>query len=195
VGHVQPGGSIAEDMIATDRLILRQWTEADRAPYAAILADPEVMHDYGGPFTRAQADAKLDRYQESIVEFGFGKWAVERKSDRALIGHVGVSHIFPELPVYPGLEVGWRLAREAWGTGYAPEAAHAALLDVFARTKAAEVIAFTGPTNARSLAVMRHLGLERDGSRDYHHPNGTSGLSVVYTARRAAWLALVGREG
>jgi RimJ/RimL family protein N-acetyltransferase len=174
-------------VIATERLILRQWTEADRDAFATILADPEVMHDYPAPHTRAEADEKLDRYRAHIAAHGFGKWAVERQADGALLGYVGVAHIFRELPVFPGLEVGWRLARTAWGVGYASEAASMALSDVFTRTDATEVVSFTAASNSRSQAVMRRIGLERDAGRDFVYPIGTSGPAVVYVARRGSW--------
>ncbi|HZZ36240.1 MAG TPA: GNAT family N-acetyltransferase [Caulobacteraceae bacterium] len=174
-------------MIATDRLILRQWTEADRAPFAAMHADPEVMHDFPAPLTRMESDAKLDRYMRHIAELSFGKWAVERRDDGAFLGYVGVATIFPELPVYPGLEIGWRLTRAAWGAGYASEAARASLIDAFTKSDAPEVLSFAMASNARSVAVMHRLGLKRDAARDYVHPNGVSGPFVVYAAEGSKW--------
>jgi RimJ/RimL family protein N-acetyltransferase len=171
-------------VIETERLILRQWTDADRSPLAAILADPEVAHDWPAPLTPAQSSDRLARYAAHIARLGFGKFAVERRADGALLGYVGVAEIFPELPVYPGLEIGWRLAREAWGAGFAAEAARASLAHVFSRTEAREVIAFTAPTNDRSLAVMRRLGLRRDAARDFRYPQG--GEASVFVADRAA---------
>jgi RimJ/RimL family protein N-acetyltransferase len=172
-------------VIETARLILRQYREEDRAPFRAMMADPDVMHDWPAPFTEAEADQYLERRRGQITMTGFGKWAVERRSDAAFLGFVGASEAYAALPVAPALEVGWRLARHAWGAGYATEAARAALIDVFARTDATEVISFTSPTNDRSLAVMRRLGLERDQTRDFLYETGLP--AVVFAARRRAW--------
>jgi RimJ/RimL family protein N-acetyltransferase len=172
-------------MIDTARLILSAWTEAERAPYAAMCADPEVMHDYLAPFTAEEANARFDRHGAAFSRDGFGKWALRRKADGAYLGYCGVSPIWPTLAPAPGLEIGWRLVRSAWGAGYATEAARAALDDIFARTDAAEVLTYTLSANLRSLAVMRRLGLERDETRDFLYETGLP--AVVFVARREAW--------
>ena len=169
-------------MIQTDRLILRPWRDADRQAFAAMNADPEVMHDFPAPLTRAESDAKLDRYQAAIDSVAFGRWAVERLEDGLFLGYVGVMPIFDDHPCAPGVEIGWRMIRGAWGFGYASEAAAASLRDGFERLGFAEVIAYTAPTNARSQAVMRRLGMTRDATRDFEGPFG--GLSVVYAISR-----------
>lgn len=173
-------------MIETARLILRQFREADRAPFRVMMADPVVMHDYPAPFSTEAADAYFERRRGQIAAHGFGKWAVERREDGAFVGFVGPSEIHPSLPLASGLEMGWRLVRAAWGQGYATEAARASLIDGFRRTGAEAIIAFTQLTNARSLAVMDRLGLERDAGRDFVFETGVP--AVVYVARRAAWL-------
>lgn len=171
-------------MILTDRLILRGASEADREAHAAMMADPEVMHDYPAPLTRAEADQRFDRHLSALARDGFGKWTVRRRSDDAYLGFTGVSPLWPELPPAPGLEIGWRLVHAAWGQGYASEAARAALYDIFARTTVDEVIAYTNPTNARSQAVMRRLGMRRETARDFERP---SGPSVVFVTDRTDW--------
>jgi RimJ/RimL family protein N-acetyltransferase len=172
-------------MIETARLTLSPWTEAERAPFTAMCADPEVMHDYPAPEDVAAAGARFDRYAAAILRDGFGKWALRRKDDGAFLGLCGVSPIWPTLAPAPGLEIGWRMVRAAWGLGYASEAARAALADVFARTDAAEVISFTLPTNTRSLAVMARLGLDRDASRDFFYETGNP--AVVFVAPRSRY--------
>lgn len=174
-------------MIDTARLVLRQYSEADRVAFRAMMADPESTQDYGAPFDTAQADALFERRRGQIETHGIGKWAVERREDGAFLGFVGPSEIYPTLPVAPGLEMGWRLVRAAWGHGYATEAARAALIDAFARTNAAEIVAFTQPGNARSLAVMDRLGLARDAARDFLYETGLP--AVMFVARRADWIA------
>jgi RimJ/RimL family protein N-acetyltransferase len=174
-------------MIETVRLVMSAWTEADRDDYLAMTADPEVMADYGGPFGREVAEARFERQRAAFARDGFGKWTLRRRSDGAYLGYCGVNPIHADLPPAPGLEIGWRMMRAAWGRGYATEAATAALADIFARTDASEVIAFTAPTNTRSLAVMSRLGLARDPSRDFFYQPGWP--AVVWVAPRAAWSA------
>jgi ribosomal-protein-alanine N-acetyltransferase len=172
-------------LIETARLSLSAWTEAEREPYAAMCADAEVMHDYPAPFTAEEANARFDRHKAAFLRDGFGKWALRRNADAAYLGYCGVSPIWPTLAPAPGLEIGWRLVRSAWGAGYASEAARAALADLFARTDAAEVLSYTLSTNLRSQAVMRRLGLARDEALDFFYETGLP--AVVFVARRADW--------
>lgn len=153
-------------MIATPRLRLRRWRESDRTAFAAILADPEVMRDLGGPVDRAAADAKLDRYAEAFERAGVGRLAVESR-DGLLLGYAGVMPLEPGHPAGAAHDIGWRLRRDAWGRGLATEAARAALQDAFDRLRLPEVIAFTAPENLRSQAVMARLGMRRDPARDF----------------------------
>ena len=172
-------------MIETERLRLVPWGKTERAPYYAMTADAEVMIDYGRPFDPATAQERFDRHASAFKRDGFGKWAIRCKHDGSYVGYCGVGPIWPTLPAAPGLEIGWRLVREAWGRGYATEAARAALTDIFARTLARDVIAFTDPGNARSLSVMARLGLRRDPRRDFIHESGSR--VVVHVADRGAW--------
>jgi RimJ/RimL family protein N-acetyltransferase len=155
--------------IETERLILRPWREADRAPFIAMSADPEVMLTLGGVLTAAEANAYIDRQQANIERLGFGRWALERREDGGLIGAVGLAPIHESLPLPAGFEMGWRLVRRAWGAGYATEAARAAIDDGYARGLP-ELYAFTSRPNARSQAVMQRLGLERAAELDFEHP-------------------------
>lgn len=157
-------------MIETERLILRGWTDADREPYAEIMVHPDVGIWLGGPFTRPQAHERVDRFIASLAETGLGRLAIERKTDGRLIGHCGLAHSPETEPVPQGLEIGWALAPDAWGAGYAVEAARAVVADGFARTAAPEIWAFTGEANQRSQAVMQRLGMVRAAERDFDHP-------------------------
>lgn len=152
-------------MIETPRLTLRRWEERDRAPFAAMNADMEVMHDLGGPIGRQASDAKLDRYAAAFARDGYSRWVLESR-DGMFLGYTGVLHR-AEHPIGAHDEIGWRLVRDAWGKGYATEAARAALHDIFMRFGLKEVLAYTAPDNLRSQAVMTRLNLKREPSRDF----------------------------
>ena len=148
-------------------------------------ADPEVMSDLGGPIGRAASDEKLDRYRAGFETHGFSRWAVEDGQGQFL-GYAGICHRDrADHPLGPHNEIGWRFVREAWGFGYATEAARAALDDVFARFKLPEVVSYTAPENQRSRAVMGRLGLQRDPSRDFtdDQSDGGSWSGLVWVAR------------
>jgi RimJ/RimL family protein N-acetyltransferase len=168
-------------MIETPRLRLRRWEERDRAPFAAMNADPVVMHDLGGPISRADSDAKYDRFASAFVQRGLSRWVVERR-DGLFLGYAGVLYRAEHPALGAHHDIGWRLVREAWGHGYATEAAKAALRDAFTRANLKEIVSYTSPDNLRSQAVMARLGLQRAPDRDFTLPKGWRGL--VWIARR-----------
>ena len=175
-------------VIETERLILRPWRAADREPYADIMVDPQVGAWLGGPFTRDQAHERVARFTANLAETGLGRLAIERKSDGRLIGHCGLAHTPHTPPVPTGIEIGWALAPDAWGSGFAVEAARAVIADGFARDEVAEILAFTGATNLRSRAVMQRLAMLRMADRDFDHPalapDHPHRRHVVYALRR-----------
>ena len=179
-------------MIETDRLILRPWREADRAPYAAMMADPEVGYWLGATLSAAEANAQIDRFQRALGAHGPGFLAVERQADGAFLGaaclrEVPADHL--NHPLAGKIEVGWRLARFAWGAGYATEAARALLAEGFEGLGCSEIVAFTAASNARSRAVMERLAFVRQPTRDFDHPALASGhplrRHVVYALSAA----------
>ena len=157
-------------MIETDRLILRPAVDADRAAVAAINADPLVGAWLGGVRSRAESDEFIDRHLAYIAEHGFGFWVVERQADRRVIGLAGLWDTFDGYPFGTRIQVGWRLASDAWGQGYSTEAARAALDYGFETLKLPEVIAITARPNLASQAVMRRIGMVQDPARDFDHP-------------------------
>jgi RimJ/RimL family protein N-acetyltransferase len=174
--------------LLTERLWLRRWSRADRAPFAAINADPEVMKYFPGVLSRAESDALVDRIEAHFAERGFGLWAVEAPGVAPFLGFVGLSVPRFEAPFMPCVEIGWRLARSHWGHGYATEAAHAVLAQGFEVLHLDEIVSFTVPDNARSRAVMERVGMTCDASDDFLHPALPAGhplrLHVLYRKRR-----------
>lgn len=182
--------------IETERLRLRVWEGTDRDHFAALNVDPVVMGDLGGPLSRDDSDAKLDRYLNAWGSNGYGRWLVETISG-TFLGYCGVMPVREDHPIGIHDEIGWRLLRKAWGHGYATEAARAALIDIFERVKLTEVLAYTDAQNIRSQAVMRRLELRRDAARDFaiHHDRLGTWRGLVWTAQtdRVAYDAGPGR--
>ncbi len=180
-------------ILATERLILRGFRDADREPFAAMNADPEVMELFPAPLTRDESDAFMDRIVQRWDEDGSGLWALERRADGVLLGFAGLAVPRFEAAFTPAVEVGWRLARHAWGHGYATEAAGAALRYGFQRLGLAEIVSFTTVANERSRRVMERLGMRRDPADDFDHPNLAPGHPirphVLYRLSREAWAA------
>ena len=158
--------------LRTGRLLLRRWRDADRAPFAAMNADPVVMEHFPAPLTREQSDALVDRIEAYFDEHGYGLWAVE--ADDAFVGFTGLVWQTYDAPFTPALEVGWRLARTAWGHGYATEAATAALARGL--SEVGSVVSTTALTNLRSQRVMQRLGMRRE--REFAHPRVPEGHPV-----------------
>lgn len=175
--------------IVTARLALRPWRHGDRAPFAAMNADPHVMEHFPQPLSVAESDALVDRFMAHIDRNGFGFLAVEERASGAFIGFVGLNRPAYDLPFGPCVEIGWRLATEHWGKGYATEAARAALDHGFGALDLDEIVSFTAPANLRSRAVMERLGFTRDRAGDFDHPLIPAGHRlrrlVLYRLRRA----------
>lgn len=181
---------MGEFRLETERLILRGWRDADRAPFAAISADPAVMEHLGGPVDRAASDAALDRLGAPAPQ-GHCFWALERKADAALLGFCGLRRGgHAGTPVTDELEIGWRLAHHAWGQGYAREAAAAALDWGWAHTPAERIAAWTVPANTPSWGLMERLGMTHRPELDFDHPAFAAGhplrRHLVYTIGRPA---------
>ena len=161
----------AESRWSTTRLVLRPWTAADHAPFIALNLDPEVMRHFPRPLPREETLAFIETTSAHIERHGYGFWAVERRDTRAFIGMVGLSTLLPEWhPCAGGVEVGWRLAAEHWGHGFATEAGREALRVGFEVAGLDEIVAYTATINAPSRAVMRRLGMREDETLAFEHP-------------------------
>jgi RimJ/RimL family protein N-acetyltransferase len=163
-------------VIETERLLLRAWRSSDEAPFAALNADPEVTRYLRGPMRRGDSDELLAQIRGHWQEHGFGLYAVEVKDSGDFAGFVGlaVPSFLPD--VLPAVEVGWRLAREHWGQGYATEGARATLAHGFGELGLAQIISIIDPLNAASVRVAERLGMAR--GRDRIHPATRLRLAV-----------------
>ena len=132
-------------------------------------ADPAVMEFFLSPQSRAMSDASIDAWQSQFEQRGWSNWAAELRSSGEFIGFIGLSIPTRVLPFSPCVEIGWRLAREHWGRGYATEGAREALRAGFEELTLPEIVSFTSVLNLRSRAVMARIGM-RDTNQDFDHP-------------------------
>ncbi len=164
------------DSLRTTRLLMRRWCDGDRALFAALNADPEVMRHFPAPLDRVGSDALVDRIETGFEERGFGLWALEVIDTGDFIGFTGLSPMPQGVPGSGGFEVGWRLARHAWHQGYATEAAGRAVDVAFEQLHLPEVWSITALINERSQAVMGRLGMIRHST--FEHPKVAVGHPV-----------------
>jgi ribosomal-protein-alanine N-acetyltransferase len=185
-------------VLKTDRLVLRRWRLDDRMPFARMNADPDVMEFFVSPLTREESDAFVDRIEAGFAEDGFGLWAVEEIEAGRFIGFTGLIYQTFQAHFTPAVEVGFRLARHAWGRGYATEAATEAVKYGFEAAGLAEIVSMTAIQNARSQAVMRKLGMTHDPADDFDHPRVPDGhplkRHVLYRLTAKQWRAAGGTQ-
>lgn len=157
--------------ILTERLVIRNWRNEDRALFHRINSDERVMAFFPFRRDRAQSDALLDKLRAGIEENGFGFCALERRDTGESIGFTGLN-LTSRLPVLPqgSVEIGWRLAPDFWGNGYVREAAEAWLDEGFTRLSLEEIVSFAVWNNTRSIAVMQRIGMRADPRNDFDHP-------------------------
>lgn len=154
--------------LKTERLLLRGWKQEDRPEFVRMNRDLRVMEYFLKPLTVSESDDLFRRIQEEFVVYGFGLFAVEKADTHKFIGWVGLHHFDFDVDFAPGIEIGWRLLPEAWGKGYAPEAAAACMEFAFQRLHLEEVYSFTALSNERSQRVMQKIGMER--LKEFGHP-------------------------
>ena len=180
------------DELRTDRLLLRQWRDTDLDTWAAMNADPQVREFFGTTMTPEQSAASMRLFRRELAERGWGWWAVEVTATGEFIGFTGLDRVEEGAPVR-GIEIGWRLARPAWGHGYATEAARACAGYAFGPLDQAEIFAIAAAGNVRSHAVMRRLGMTYDPADDFEDVSepldSPSRRSVLYRLRHADFAA------
>jgi RimJ/RimL family protein N-acetyltransferase len=178
-------------VLATGRLRLRPWRQSDLEPFAALNADGRVMQFYPNVLDRDESDAAAARIRDHFDRHGFGLWAVEVPGVADFIGYVGLSIPGFETSFTPCVEIGWRLAFEYWGLGYATEAAQAVLKFGFESLNLPEIVSFTTVGNQRSRKVMDRLGMKRAKSEDFEHPGLPEGhrlrRHVLYRLPKKLW--------
>lgn len=169
--------------ITTERLVLREWRDTDLDAYAALCADPEVMRYIGpgAPQDRARAAEAMRSFTAGWEEHGFGLWCLADARTDTCLGFTGlaVPDFLPE--VMPAVEIGWRLARHAWGRGYATEAAQVTVAYAFDTVGLDRLVSIAVAGNDASTNVMRKIGMHLE--RATVHPEHGMAL-VVYELRR-----------
>jgi RimJ/RimL family protein N-acetyltransferase len=170
--------------LESPRLRLRPWRPEDRAPFAAINAEPAVGR-YLAPLTRAGLDAMLDRIDAHFAQHGWGYWALEERDSGLLIGSCGLMHIPWKAFFTPAVDIGWRLSTRWHGKGLAREAAETALNFAFGSLALDRVVSFTVPANTASWGLMKRLGMQKLG--EFDNPDLPDGhplrRNVVYEIR------------
>ncbi len=154
----------------SQRLILRRWKTSDLVPFAAMNADAKVMEFFPAPLTRPESDSLATRIQLHFDERGYGLWAVEIPRVTSFAGFIGLSTPRFEAHFTPCVEIGWRLAAEFWGHGYATEGARRVLQFAFQSLALPEVVSMTAAINQRSRRVMEKIGMTRTPQEDFDHP-------------------------
>ena len=182
---------MAEFRHETDRLILRDWREEDWPFFWEGTNTPGVMRWLGGVCDGAKRDAAQQRLLSYEREHGHTFWCVERRGDGAILGFCGLKRSNQSGGPLGMMEVGWRLREDAWGRGYAKEAATASLDLAFDRFDAEEVIAMTVQRNTASWGLMQRLGMRRRDDLDFDNAefDKEDPVIIVYSVDRASWTA------
>ena len=183
---------MAEVLATTDRLVLRDWRLSDRAEFLHHLNSPAVMRWLGGVQDDATYAAAFDRLDSYRRDYGHTFWIVERKSDGQMLGFCGLKRVNAEGASCLGdFEIGWRLREDAWGQGFAKEAAIASLDLAFGRFAAPHVVALTVDGNRGSWGLMERLGMTRRPDLEFDDPKYSAELNptIVYSIDAAAWAA------
>jgi RimJ/RimL family protein N-acetyltransferase len=177
-------------MIETERLILRDWREEDWPRFFSGTNTPAVMRWLGGVLDEEGMAATRARVNACHEANGFCFWVVERRADGAILGFCGLKRADAPGSSVPGaMEIGWRLREDAWGQGYAKEAAAACLDHAFGSLDAEQVVALTVDGNVASWGLMKRLGMTRRADLDYIDPRYGVDLNptIVFSIDAADW--------
>jgi RimJ/RimL family protein N-acetyltransferase len=176
--------------LETERLLLRQWRKDDYSFFAQMNADPKVMEYYPNIMSKSESDDFASKIESLIMERGWGLWAVELKKKSPFIGYIGLHIPSVELPFNPCVEIGWRLSKEFWGNGYAPEGATKVLTFAFDDLGLSEIVSFTTHNNKNSQRVMQKINMV-DTKQNFIHPAVPDGCNlkehVLYKITKEQW--------
>ena len=159
--------------VRTKRLILRPWQESDLEPFAQLNADPRVREYFPGILSREESDASVKLASNHIERCGWGFWAASLIQTGEFIGFIGLEDVYFSAlfnKFTPAVEIGWRLAFNHWGKGYATEGARGTLQYGFETLRLEEIVSFTAVQNMRSRRVMEKIGMHHDEVDDFDHP-------------------------
>lgn len=177
--------------VKTERLLLRPWKKEDLEPFALLNADPRVREYFPGLLTREESDNSVKLISEHIERFGWGFWAASLLHTGEFIGFIGLQDVPFTTHFTPAVEIGWRLAFNHWGRGYATEGALAALQYGFDRLDLKEIVSFTAVQNKRSRQVMEKIGMRHHAQDDFHHPKLSEqhplSRHVLYRIKATEW--------
>ncbi len=167
-------------VLETKRMILREWKDEDIVSFAAMNQDPKVMEFFPSILNYEESVNIVSRARLQFKEEGFCLFAVEIKASGEFIGFVGLSVPRFNAHFTPCVEIGWRIASQYWGQGYATEAAKEVLHAAFKKYNLKEVVSFTSLLNRRSIRIMEKIGLQHDPKDDFDHPS----LPIDHPLRR-----------
>ncbi|PIS01588.1 MAG: GNAT family N-acetyltransferase [Chlamydiae bacterium CG10_big_fil_rev_8_21_14_0_10_35_9] len=156
--------------LLTKRLLLRHWKESDLPLFAKMNSDTRVMEYFPLILSKKESDSLAEKIQKELKEKEYGFWAVEVIGLAPFIGFVGLHYPDFKAPFTPCVEIGWRLAYEQWGKGYAFEAASKVIDYAFNTLNLQELVSFTTVKNKRSRKLMEKLGMTHNPSDDFAHP-------------------------
>jgi 3-dehydroquinate dehydratase/shikimate dehydrogenase len=181
-------------IIQTKRLILRPWEEKDLESFAKLNADPRVMEFFPGLLSAEESNQLAKKIRTAMDQQGWGFWAASIPGVADFIGFIGLAQVNFVADFAPAVEVGWRLAYDYWGKGYATEGAQAALDYGFDTLNLKEIVSFTAVQNSRSRKVMEKIGMHHIEQEDFDHPKLPEGhplkRHVLYRLEANEWLHL-----
>lgn len=157
--------------LSTERLQLREWRDEDIAPFSLMNADAEVMRYFPRVMSKQQSEQSVERFRKHQKDHGFAFWPAVLKNSGEFIGFIGLQNAPESVPCAPAVEIGWRLRKEYWGQGLAPEGARAVLAYGFSALQLPELVSFTAKINEPSQRVMQKIGMKRDYAGDFLHPS------------------------
>lgn len=189
---------IIKPVIKTERLILRFWSDEDLKPFAKLNADPRVMQYFSSVRNYEETTEEFQSIRAEFDSIGWGFWAASLIENNQFIGFIGLSNVGFQAHFTPAVEIGWRLAYEYWGNGYATEGAIASLRYGFETLKLDEIVSCTAMQNKRSANVMKKIGMIHNSEDDFDHPRIPEGhwlrRYVLYRIKRNDWSKKVKKE-